>query len=361
MIKSIENFRNTFAQMLPEINNNIEKYRKGSFNISVIDKNGRPVDANLKIQLKKHAFNFGTSALMLGNMGDKEKEYRDAVSNIFNLITTTFCWGVMETQPGKFRFEEGSEEIYRRPPSDRSYNFAKEHNMKAKGQPLFCGRWCPSWVEKDIVQLKKSWIKFVEEVARRYDDKYFMFDVVNESYQTMSDGSWENMNWLPESIGDFVKWLLKSAGEIFSDKCVMARNEATHVNGGEYAEIYYQENKKLLEENIRLDAIGFQFHFFCGDSCRNNLLDGKYNLKNIYDTYSKMSTLGIPMYISEITIPTVYRGLTRIEGEELQAEIIDKLYRLWFSIPNMNGIIYWNLKDGDTWVNEGTCLGCLLD
>ncbi|MBE5734669.1 MAG: hypothetical protein E7347_06480 [Clostridiales bacterium] len=37
------------------------------------------------------------------------------------------------------------------------------------------------------------------------------------------------------------------------------------------------------------------------------------------------------------------------------------MYRLWFSIPNMKGIVYWNLKDGDTWVNEDRCMGCLLD
>ena len=37
------------------------------------------------------------------------------------------------------------------------------------------------------------------------------------------------------------------------------------------------------------------------------------------------------------------------------------LYRLWFSIPNMRGIIYWNLSDGVNWMNEGDCLGCLCD
>ena len=296
---------------------------------------------------------------MIGNMGEKEQEYRDAVSNMFNLITTTFCWSVMETEPGKYRFEEGSEEIYRRPPSDRVLNFAKENNMKAKGQPLFCGRWCPDWVPQDIDTLKELWIKFVKEVAQRYDGEYNIFDVVNESYRT--DTTWKNMKWLPESVSDFVKWMLKSAGEIFSDKCVMERNEATHVNYGEAANIYYQENKKLLEDGIRLDSIGFQFHFFTGQSCMDRHICGEANLENIYKTYHKMSTLGVPMYISEITIPTVYENMSLEEGEELQSEILEKLYRMWFSIPNMQGIIYWNLKDGDAWKNEGDCLGCLLD
>jgi len=237
--------------------------------------------------------------------------------------------------------------------------FAKENNMKAKGQPLFCGRWCPDWVPQDIDKLKELWIKYVKEVARRYDGEFCLFDVVNESYQTK--GSWQNMVWLPEPVGDFVKWMLKNAGEIFSDQCVMERNETTHVNYGEYGEKYYQENKELIDEGIRLDAIGFQFHFFNGKKIMDNHISGKASLENIYSTYHKMSTLGIPMYISEITIPSVYEDMSLEEGEELQAEILDKLYRLWFSIPSMQGIIYWNIKDGDAWKNEGDCLGCLLD
>ena len=359
MKEAINNYRKTYDALLPEINANIEKYRKGNFKIKVLKQDGTPVSATIKAEQKSHKFDFGTSALMIGNMGEKEQEYRDAVSNMFNLITTTFCWSVMETEPGKYRFEEGSEEIYRRPPSDRVLNFAKENNMKAKGQPLFCGRWCPDWVPQDIDTLKELWIKFVKEVARRYDGEYNIFDVVNESYST--NGTWKNMKWLPESVSDFVKWLLSSAGEIFSDKCIMERNEATHVNYGEYADIYYEENKKLLEEGIRLDSIGFQFHFFTGQSCMEKHISGEANLENIYNTYQKMSTLGVPLYITEITIPTVYENMSLEEGEELQSEILEKLYRMWFSIPNMQGIIYWNLKDGDAWKNEGDCLGCLLD
>ena len=359
MKQAIENYRKMYNALLPEMNANIEKYRKGNFRIKVINQDGTPAEAKINIEQKTHAFDFGTSALMIGAMGEKEKEYRDAVSNLFNLITTTFCWSVMETEPGKFRFEEGSEEIYRRPPSDRVLAFAKENNMKAKGQPLFCGRWCPDWVPQDIDILKEKWISYVKEVAKRYDGKYYMFDVVNESYATWS--TWKNMSWLPIPIWDFVKWMLKTAGEIFSEKCVMERNEATHVNFGEYAEKYYEENKKLLEEGIRLDSIGMQFHFFTGRDCVEKHIGGVAGLQNIYHTYHKISSLGIPMYISEVTIPSVYENMSKEEGEELQAEILEKLYRLWFSIPNMKGIIYWNIKEGDAWANEGDCRGCLID
>ncbi len=359
--KAIEGYRKSYEALLPKINADIEKYRKGNFSIKVVNQAGDPVAATVKVEQRKHLFDFGTSALMLGNMGDKEMEYRNAVSNLFNFITTTFCWSAMETEPGSYRFEEGCEEIYRRPPSDRVLSFAKENGMKAKGQPLFCGRWCPDWVPQDLDELKRRWVIFVKEVAKRYDGEYRIFDVVNESYQT--EGTWKNMKWLPISVGEFVKWMLETAGEIFSDGCVMERNETTRVNYGEYADLYYEENKKLLEEGVRLDSIGFQFHFFNGESCMKNLIssDGVASLENIYAAYHKMSTLGIPLYITEITIPSVYEGMTACQGEALQAELLETLYRLWFSIPNMKGIIYWNIKDGDAWKNEGDCLGCLID
>jgi len=359
MKQAIENYRKTYDALLPEINANIEKYRKGNFKIKVINQDGTPAEARIKVEQKTHAFDFGTSALMIGAMGDKEREYRDAVSNLFNFITTTFCWSVMETEPGKFRFEEGSKEIYRRPPSDRVLAFAKENNMKAKGQPLFCGRWCPDWVPKNLEKLKELWTKYVKAVAEKYDGAFSIFDVVNESYE--SNGSWRNMDWLPVPVPEFVQWLLNTAGDIFSDQCVMEINESTDVNYGEYAEIYYNDNKKLLEEGVRLDSIGFQFHFFNGASCLEKHISGVASLENIYQTYQKMSTLGIPLYITEITIPSVYENVSIQEGEELQAEILEKLYHLWFSIPNMKGIIYWNIKDGDAWKNEGDCRGCLLD
>ena len=356
---TIDNYRKTVQELLPEINANIEKYRKGNFKIKVLREDGTPVAATVRAEQKKHAFDFGTNVLMLGHMGDKEQEYRDAITNLFNLITTTFCWKDTEPQHGKFRFEEGSEEIYRRPPGDRVLKFAKENGMKAKGQPLFAGWWCPDWVPQNIDELKSLWLNFVTEVAKRYDGEYSIFDVVNESYHV--NGSWKNMKWLPESYSDFAKWTLNTAGKLFSDQCIMERNEATPVNYGEVGEMYYEENKKFLEEGVRLDAIGFQFHFFSGDSCLNTHISGEADLGNIYRTYNKMSTLGVPMYITEVTVPSVYEDMTSEEGESLQAEILENLYRMWFSIPNMHGIIYWNLKDGDTWVNEDKCRGCLID
>ena len=52
---------------------------------------------------------------------------------------------------------------------------------------------------------------------------------------------------------------------------------------------------------------------------------------------------GKPLQVTEITIPAYSK---EEEDEELQAEIIRNLYRIWFSHPNMEAAIYWNVVDG---------------
>lgn len=359
MEKILENYRKSYDALLPEINSNIEKYRKGDFKVKVKNADGTPFQGIVKAQQTKHTFDFGTCVVMLGAMGDKEQAYRDAITNLFNFVTTTFCWNITETEQGKFRFDEGVEEIYRRPPAERVWQFAKENGLKAKGQPLFCDRWVPQWASKDADELRAQWIEFIKRVAERYDGKYSLFDVVNESFDAKRS---PDMPWLKEGEFNYVKWVLKTAGEIFSDKVTLERNEATNVHFGRFADRYYTELKEILDSGIRLDSMGMQYHYFNGKHFADvHLAGGACSLENMYATYQRYNSLGIPMYISEITIPTLYEGLTLAEGEELQAEVLEKLYRLWFSIPNMQGIVYWNLKDGDAWENEGDCLGCLMD
>lgn len=53
--------------------------------------------------------------------------------------------------------------------------------------------------------------------------------------------------------------------------------------------------------------------------------------------------MGMNIQVTEVTVPAYSNDP---EDEELQADIIEKLYSIWFSHPNMEQIIYWNLVDG---------------
>ena len=76
-----------------------------------------------------------------------------------------------------------------------------------------------------------------------------------------------------------------------------------------------------------------------------------YNPKNLFDTMDWYAKLGKPLQISEVTIPAYSHDP---ENEKLQAEILEKVCRIWFSHPNVEQIIYWNLVDGYAHgVNQG--------
>jgi endo-1,4-beta-xylanase len=74
------------------------------------------------------------------------------------------------------------------------------------------------------------------------------------------------------------------------------------------------------------------------------------------DLYEQFGKLGVPLYITEITIPSAGPG-----GEEIQAEVVRNHYRLWFSAASMAGITWWNLGDGTAVKGENEAKGGLLD
>ena len=55
------------------------------------------------------------------------------------------------------------------------------------------------------------------------------------------------------------------------------------------------------------------------------------------------SNFGKPLQVTEVTVPAYS---WEAEDEAMQAEIIEKLYTVWFSHPAVEQIVYWNLVDG---------------
>ena len=87
-------------------------------------------------------------------------------------------------------------------------------------------------------------------------------------------------------------------------------------------------------------------HLFDPQICID-IADGKSELQSPESVRKTMETLaevGVPLYLSEITITSPPAAGER--GELIQAIIARNLYRLWFSLKPMMGITWWNLVDG---------------
>ncbi|MBQ2978064.1 MAG: endo-1,4-beta-xylanase [Clostridia bacterium] len=352
-----EAYRAMWDKINPQIDENIEKYRKADFQVNVVNKNGEAIpEAKVTVHQLDHDFVFGCNGLMVGDLGDGEMDYQDSFGRLFNLVTTTMCWAVTEFEPDKFRFEDGVLDIFRRPPIDRIIKFAEKYNLKLKGQPLLCDRWCPDWASKDPEELKKQIVNYFKKVSAHCGEKFDILDVVNEAWCAPRRSP--DFPLLDEEFS-FIDWAFESIRGIFPEKVDLELNEANHAHNT-YREAYYNKVKSLMDQNLPIKSVGLQYHLFSPQAGMEHMRDGKMGLTQMLETYEKFNQLGLPMYISEVTIPSTFEG-TKAQGEALQAEIARNMYRLWFSVENMAGIIYWNFKDGLAWKNEGDCLGCLMD
>ncbi|MGI6419232.1 MAG: endo-1,4-beta-xylanase [Thermoguttaceae bacterium] len=347
-----ESYRKTWTELRPQIDSSIERHRKSDATIEVVDAEGKPVpDASLDIRQKTQTFLFGCNILPLGQLGDRNEAYEQGFVKLFNLATTTFCWSAVEPKPGQMRFAEGSEEIWRRPPPDRVVAFGKKHGITLKGQPLLAGSWHPSWAPKDREQVKELYREWFAKVAERYGNDIQIFDVVNESQCHRNF-----CLYTPEL--EYVGWAFREAQAVFPDKTLLEINEGTEVNGP-WRDKYFQQVKDLVDQGAGVESVGFQFHLFSTAALKNHLEGKAFPPSQLLETYAKFCDLGLPLFITEITIPTTLEAGPA--GEAIQAEALANLYRLWFSVPRMAGIIHWNLADGAAWKSEGKVKAGLLD
>lgn len=356
-----ESYRDEWAALRPELDANIEKYRKGDATIELVDGNGNPqVNATLRIQQKTHDFLFGCNILWLGQLGDKNEAYENAFIKLFNLATTTTCLSEIEPEKGQYRFAAGAKEIYRRPPIDRVLNFCKKNDIKLKGQPLLADSWHPKWAKDMTVDETHDLYKdYFKTIADRYGKDFYMFDIVNESF--LCKGRNKTRGWnFPLYTEDlsYSGWAFEAAQPLFPKECVLSINEATGVNTNEN-DRYFKFVKNIFDTGRDIDAIGFQFHLFTNEILKSHIEGKNFTPHQLIENYNKFQYFKRPLYITEITVPTML--IKGPEGEKIQAEVLANFYRLWFSIPAMAGITYWNLCDGVSWGKEGDAKAGLID
>lgn len=89
--------------------------------------------------------------------------------------------------------------------------------------------------------------------------------------------------------------------------------------------------------------MGSQMHLFNPKQCLDIAEGAQIQTpEHVYGWYERLSKAGLPIHLSEITITAPGNDE---RGRQIQAVITRNLYRLWFSLPQMNGITWWNVVD----------------
>lgn len=320
----------------------IETYRKGDGRIKVIDKDGKPiVNAKLKLNQKSHEFRFGANLFMLDEMesAEKNEKYKKYFSDVFNMATLPFYWSTLEPERGKPRYAKDSPKVYRRPAPDLCMEFCEEHGIEPREHGLAYEHFFPKWLyDADVDEIKAELERRYAEISERYADRIPTIEVTNE------------MEW-PKGVTKFydepeyIEYCFKLAEKYFPNNqlCINEGTGLVWKDRCRATDKYYCYIEANMLKGARIDAIGMQYHLF-------NRREGHYDATrqtldpmSLYKHLDLYSNFGKPLQITEVTVPSYS---WEAEDEELQAETIEKLYSVWFSHPNVEQIIYWNLVDG---------------
>jgi endo-1,4-beta-xylanase len=355
----------TFRQLWddPKIENriasNIERYRKSDVSVELMDATGDPLsEVEVTVEQVSHDFLFGSNLFVLGQLETPEanRKYEDAFLRVFNSATIPFYWLGTEPVQGQLRYEEGSAYLWRRPPADRLVAWCQQHGVVPKGHPLLWHAHNPEWLPKDPKVVKELFVERFRQIANRYGESITLWDGVNEPVDCVKDFA------LYSSDRRYVAWAFREQRKVFPDAVQLMINEMPHACHEYHGEDptqtrYYKHIRGLLDQGVRVDGIGFQFHIM-SDRAISEILGGQsYTPRQLLNVYALYDRFELPMYVTEITIPTL---ADTDAAETFQEEMVRNYYRLWFSVPRMKGITWWNLGDGTAIAHETRFQGGLL-
>lgn len=344
------------------VSEGIEKYRKGDACVLVACDGDLSGDITVKVTQRSHAFRFGANLFMLDEFEseEKNKEYRKKFPELFNLATLPFYWNTLEPIEGKPRFDKDSPRIYRRPATDLCLEYCIENGIEPKCHCLNYDSYSPQWIiGAPVEKIKEKLEKRFAEIASRYADSIPWIEVTNETLQR-SHGT----PFFDED--DFLEWSYRTADAYFpNNRLIINDYNVWDPSGENTRNYYYMQIDRLLRGGARIDTAGIQFHSFCTPEQEERIAAQRYNPARLYNLLDLLSKLGLSLQITEMTIPARTES---DEDEALQAEIAENVYKIFFSHPAMNAIIYWNLVDGYAWnaepgdmtKGENLCRGGLL-
>lgn len=340
----LEPFEKKRAYMEDRIQHGIEMNRKGFAKLRFTTPDNQPVKGvHVDVEQKTHDFKYGANLFMLDEFKSPEQNeaYKNLFAEAFNIATLPFYWSDLEPEQGKPRFAKDSPKVYRRPAPDLCLEYCEANGIQPKAHCLNFATFAPKWAPPEVAEEKRLLDKRFRELAERYSQRISDWEVTNETW-------WgRNRNFPFYNEPDFVEWSFETAQRYFHTNrliindahCVIWDNLHFHGNRSPY----YMQIERALAKGARIDAVGMQYHMFFREENEGAETAQYYDPERIFDVLDCYAKLGRPIQITELTIPA-YRWTP--EDEELQAEILSNLYRMWFSHPAMEAILYWNLVDG---------------
>lgn len=264
----------------------------------------------------------------------------------FNMVVAENEMKVDALQPnrGEFNFYGG----------DCLVNFAGRHGMEVRGHTLLWHNQLPAWISSDgykndhnytraeLLQIMKD---HITTVVTHFKGKVDEWDVVNE----VLDDNQTTIRTNPLSYDLRQSVWQKVIGEDYIDSAFVYARRADpdarlYINdygvefqGKAKTQAYYNLVRRLVNDGIPVDGVGFQCHLTVGEA------DSAKFATNV----KRYEALGVKCAITELdmSMPDPYAA----GAEESQAEEYRKMTAVMMNFDHCDNIVIWGVTDDMSW------------
>lgn len=311
--------------------------------VTVTSAEGAPlVNTDVVVEQIRHAFGFGNIGFEAVPTGVLPPALDRAWFDLFNTATLPFYWADFERERGA--------------PATAALAAAAEgfhaRGVRVKGHPLVWHTLAPSWLlGLSDVELEEVVRARVRREVRDFRGLVDVWDVINEVVIMPVFEQEENgITRLAQRLGrvGIVTLAVEEARAV--DPTV-----ALHLNDFDLSPAYERLIDECLEAGIRFDGLGLQTHMHQG-------YKGEEYLVGVADRYARF---GLPLHFTETTLvsgdlmPPHIVDLNDFqpeswpstpEGEQRQADEVERHYRSLVAHPAVASITYWGITDAGAWL-----------
>lgn len=332
-------------------------HRRGSVDVTLLREDGSPLaHHDVVVEQTRHAFGFGNIGFELvphANGEDDRSDLAAAWLALFDTATLPFYWGDFEPERGH-------------PDTARLLAAARwfaERGVPLKGHPLVWHTVKAPWLDPLPSDEVERLVR--DRVTREVRDFAGLIDTWDAINEVAIMPVFTNE---PDGVPNAVSRLARELGRTgiirlaFETARAANPNATLLINDFDLSARYEHLIEDALEAGIRIDAIGLQTHMHQG-------FRGEEQLWQIAERFARF---GLPLHFTEVSLVSgdlmppeiddlndyvVDTWPSTPEGEERQADELERLYRTLAAHPAVEAITYWGITDRGSWL--GAPIGLL--
>ena len=254
-------------------------------------------------------------------------------------------WYATEVEDGVLTYDD----------ADALAAWCRDERIPLRGHCLFWdkAKFNQDWVKAlSASALKQRMSERLQRILPRYQGQISDWDALNE----LLDGG-----FMAERLGpDGPAWVFREASSI-APECRLFTNEYGILDSDERTEKYYELISRLRDAGAPVGGIGIQEHAaerFVSDSNEAMLeadrpeRQGRGPLipDEIWKRLNRLSSLGLPIHFTEISIAT--------QSRERAARCMDMLLRTAYAHPAVECCLFWGFEARNHWLGD---IAALMD